>query len=276
MAIPKRVAERIASRVKTFTPVLQAQKDRDVSEADTVTLVKDLLADVFGFDKYAELTSEHAIRGTYCDLAIQFDGKLQMLLEVKSIGSALQDRHIKQSIDYAANQGMEWVVLTNGAEWVLYHVLFRKPIEHVEVTRFNLLACDPKRDEVLEQLFLVTKEGLQRKAPSEFRERQDATNRYTLAAIVLNSDDVLNAIRREVRRLSEHLVEREAIQAALRSQVIKREALEGPQADAAEKRVMRSAERRAKERSAEEAETEARQSPVSSSAPPEAPTAPAG
>ena len=34
-------------------------------------LVKDLLAEVFGYDKYAELTSEHAIRGTYCDLAVK-------------------------------------------------------------------------------------------------------------------------------------------------------------------------------------------------------------
>jgi hypothetical protein len=46
-----------------------ATKDRDVSEADTVTIVKDLLAEVFGYDKYAELTGEFAIRGTYCDLA---------------------------------------------------------------------------------------------------------------------------------------------------------------------------------------------------------------
>jgi len=42
-----------------------------VSEADTITLVKDLLSEVLGYDKYAELTSEHSIRGTYCDLAIK-------------------------------------------------------------------------------------------------------------------------------------------------------------------------------------------------------------
>lgn len=40
-------------------PVLQAQRDRDVSEADTVTLVKDLFSELLGFDKYAEFTSEH-------------------------------------------------------------------------------------------------------------------------------------------------------------------------------------------------------------------------
>ena len=70
MAIPKRIADRIASGLKNFGPVLTAQKDRDVSEADTVTIIKDLLSDIFGYDKYAELTSEHSIRGTFCDLAV--------------------------------------------------------------------------------------------------------------------------------------------------------------------------------------------------------------
>lgn len=99
MAITKKITERVQSSLKRFLPILSAQRDRDVSEADTVTLVKDMLSEVFGYDKYAELTSEHAIRGTYCDLAIQFDGKLQLLIEIKAIGSNLQERHVKQGVD---------------------------------------------------------------------------------------------------------------------------------------------------------------------------------
>lgn len=110
--IPRKVEERIKDVLKRFIPVLVSQRDRDVSEADTVTVVKDLLSDLFGFDKYAEVTSEHAIRGTYCDLAIKLDGKLRLLLEVKAIGLQLNEKHIKQAVDYATNQGLDWVVLT--------------------------------------------------------------------------------------------------------------------------------------------------------------------
>src|SRR5688500_2858264 len=113
MSLPKKVCERISSGVKRMLPILEQQRTRDVSEADTVTLVKDLLADVFGYDKYADITSEVAIRGTYCDLGIKHDDKLAKLVEVKAIGTALNDRHIKQAVDYAANQGIEWVILTN-------------------------------------------------------------------------------------------------------------------------------------------------------------------
>jgi len=116
VAITKRVADRVSSSLKAFQAVLEQQRDRDVSEADTVTIVKDILSDVFGYDKYAELTSEHSIRGTYCDLAIKIDGKLAFLIEVKAIGHELKEGHVKQVVDYAANQGCEWVVLTNGIE----------------------------------------------------------------------------------------------------------------------------------------------------------------
>ena len=74
MSIPKKVSERLVSGIKKYQPILTAAKDRDVGETDTVTIIKDMLAEIFGYDKYSELTSEYAIRGTYCDLAIKLDG----------------------------------------------------------------------------------------------------------------------------------------------------------------------------------------------------------
>ena len=78
--VPKKVAERLVVGIKQFQPILAAAKARDVGEADTVTIIKDMLADVFGYDKYSEVTSEFAIRGTYCDLATKIDGVLQTLI----------------------------------------------------------------------------------------------------------------------------------------------------------------------------------------------------
>jgi predicted type IV restriction endonuclease len=154
-SVPKKVEERIREVLRRFSPILISQRDRDVSEADTVTVVKDLLSDLFGYDKYAEVTSEHAIRGTYCDLAIKLDGKLRLLLEVKSIGLQLNEKHIRQAVDYAANQGLDWVVLTNGIRWMLFQVSFKKPIEAKMVAEFDLLAVDLKSEADLEKIYLI-------------------------------------------------------------------------------------------------------------------------
>jgi hypothetical protein len=243
LPVPKRVSDRIRSSFKKYVEVLIAQRDRDVSEADTVTIVKDILHEVFGYDKYSELTSELAIRGTYCDLAIKLDGKARLLLEVKAIGLTLTERHTKQAVDYAANQGIEWVILTNGIHWILYQVLFKKPIEQHIVVELDLLSMNPRTECDMEKLYLLTREGIVKGAIKDYQERKDATSRYVLSAILLNSEAVLSGIRREVRRLTDVMVDSDVIAQVLRDEVIKREALEGSRAEEAHRRAVRRGER---------------------------------
>src|SRR5688572_29892155 len=97
MALPKKVADRLATGLKRFQPVLEGAKKRDINESDTVVIVMDLLQDVFGYDKYSEITSEQRIRGTYCDLAVNVEGTPALLLEVKAIGLELKDQFVKRS-----------------------------------------------------------------------------------------------------------------------------------------------------------------------------------
>ena len=82
-SIPKKVIERFTRTIPRFQKVLQLAKDRDVNESDTVSVLNDILGEVFGYDKYLEVTSELAIRGTFCDLAIKVDEKIHFLVEVK-------------------------------------------------------------------------------------------------------------------------------------------------------------------------------------------------
>jgi len=220
MAVVNRVRERLTSDLKRLMPIVEQQKVRDVSEADTVTLVKDLLDEVFGYDKYADLTSEHSIRGTYCDLAIKNDGKLIQLVEVKAVGTELDDRHVKQAVDYASNQGVEWVILTNASVWRLYQVIFAKPIDKRLLAEINLGSLDLRKDEQLELLYLLTKEGFTKGAHIELRDRQDATSRFTLAALLVHNDSIVSAIRRELRRVVDVLVDDSLIVKVLRDEVI--------------------------------------------------------
>src|SRR5438105_11571854 len=88
--LPKKVTERLIAGIKRFQPIVSASKARDDGEADTVMVVTDMLGEVFGYDKYSEVTAEHAIRGTFCDLATKLDGTIQALVEVKAVGLELK------------------------------------------------------------------------------------------------------------------------------------------------------------------------------------------
>lgn len=241
MAVPAKISERLSAGLKRFQPILASAKDRDVNESDTSMIVTDIVAEVFGYDKYSEITRELCIRGTYCDLATKIDGKFQMIIEVKAIGIELRDQHVKQAVDYAANQGIEWVAVTNGATWKVFRVVFSKPIEAELVLEMNLLAMNPRNAQHLESLFLLTRESLSKSGLVAYHDHRQATSRFFLGAIVL-SDPVLEVVRRELRRISPEIrIQIEDLREALTNEVVKREVLEGEKADQARKKVSRAA-----------------------------------
>ena len=236
-SIPKKVAERLVSGLKRYQPILASARARDVGETDTVTIIKDMLADVFGYDKYSELTSEYAIRGTFCDLAVKLDGKLSTLIEVKAIGIDLKEQHVKQAVDYAANQGVDWVLLTNGNRWCVYHVLFTRPIQTELVVDIDFSVLSARSEADIELLYLWCKEGWQRSALGDFHTQKQALSRFFLGAMVL-SDSVLEVIRRELRRVSPDVrIDIDQIRTVLANEVIKREVMEGEKAEEAKKKI---------------------------------------
>lgn len=239
--VSAKVATRIRDALKRFQPILANAKSRDLNESDTSMIVTDLLDELLGYDKYGEVTREHAIRGTFCDLAIKLDNALALLIEVKAVGTELKDAHIKQAVDYAANQGCEWVILTNGLVWRAYRVTFAKPIDHELVVEFNLCELNPRSDDHIELVALLAKEGWQKAHIGDYHSQKQALSRFSIAALAL-SEPVLDIFRRELRRLSPGIrVENDQVEKVLREEVLKRDVLEGEKAEAARRLVSRAA-----------------------------------
>lgn len=255
-SIPSKVRDRLSSGIKRFQPVLASAQARDVNESDTVIIITDMLSDVFGYDKYAEVTSETAIRGTYCDLAVKLNGSLAFLIEAKAIGQDLKDAYLKQAIDYAANQGIDWVVLTNGMLWRIYKVIFSKPIDQELIAEVNFAALDPRDEEHLSLLFLLSKEGWIKTALHEYFDQKQALSRFCLAAVVL-SEPLLKAIRKQLKALSPDVkIDIEQIQHVLEHEVFKREVVEGDKAQEACKRLSKLLSKAAKASAKEEESVE--------------------
>lgn len=246
MAISKKVADRITSNLKRYQAILADAKDRDVSESDTVVIIADILADVLGYNKYTELTTEFAIRNTYVDLAVKVGQEIRFLIEAKAVGVALKDPHIKQAVDYGANHGIEWIVLTNGTIWQIYKIHFKQPIEHSLIYECDLLGSSHKDPKLSECLWHLSKEGFAHSSMTAFYQQQQATSRFALAAVLL-SDTMISALRRELRRITPNIrVEEGYLKTALETEVLKREVVESEEAKKAFdylKRAVKAAER---------------------------------
>ena len=243
LKIPKKVMDRWPSSLKSLVGVAVSHKTKDVSEADTVTLVKDMLAEIFGFDKYNELTSEQQIRGTFCDLAVKIDGKIRVLIEVKAAAISLNETHLRQAINYGAHEGIEWIVLTNALEWRLYRIKFGQPIEYELVSSFCIADVNLRNEEDQRRLFLLCREGITSDAMGLYHQHISVLNKFTLGQVII-SEPVVGAIRREMRRLFPELkIDPEAIVDLLNNEILKREVLDGEKVKDAQQRIRKASNR---------------------------------
>ncbi|MFM9865603.1 MAG: type I restriction enzyme HsdR N-terminal domain-containing protein [Micropepsaceae bacterium] len=239
MPVSSKVASRISSELKRYQSILAAAKQRDIGESDTVVIIQDMLCDVLGYDKYQHVTTEHAIKGTYVDLAVKVDNEIRFLIEAKAIGLDLKEAHVKQAIDYGANQGIEWVVLTNGHVWRVYRIHFGQPIDKSMVIEIDVLTVKPTSDEVIECFGSLSKEGFSKGSMDDLATTKQLTSKFTVAAVLM-SEDLVDELRKELRRLSPGLsVDNDYLTNLLSAEVIKRDLIDSDEAKAAAKTVQK-------------------------------------
>jgi hypothetical protein len=237
--IPKKAQERLVAGLKRYQPIVRKLAARDISEADTVTVIKDMLSELFGYDKYTELTSEQQIRGTFCDLAIQVDDEIHYLVEVKSAGTTLNNNHLRQVVNYGAHQGIEWVLLTNGIVWKVYRIRFAQPISWDEVYCFDMATLSARSADDLAKLFMLCRETITSDVLLDFHREAQILNRYVIAELLLGGA-VVGTLRKEIRRVFNGLkTTDDELRTLLAGQVIKRDALDGDAPKAAKSMVKR-------------------------------------
>jgi len=143
-------------KVPNVKPVLDARNliqsiiRRDANEAETRRRVERIFENVMGYDALTNLSRERAVHGIgdteHVDFAIQFeqgdDVPPVMMVELKRVSVDLSQRHIKQASRYAVDAGCEWVLLTNGRQWELYHVEFGQPPKVKMVDSWDLMTDD--------------------------------------------------------------------------------------------------------------------------------------
>jgi hypothetical protein len=216
--------------MKKYQAILTEAKDRDISESDTVVIIADLLSDVLGYKKYLEITTEFAIRGTYVDLIVRVGDTIRFLLEIKAVGVALKDAHIKQAVDYGVNQGVEWVILTNGINWHVYKLQYRQPVDKTLIYEFDFLKISPRNSQIIECLGNLSREGFTQSSMASFCLKKQATNRFSLAAILLG-EPMLQALKRELKRISPIIkVDDDFLKSVLHGEVFKREVVDSEDA----------------------------------------------
>ncbi|MGH7866195.1 MAG: hypothetical protein ACREP9_00860 [Candidatus Dormibacteraceae bacterium] len=190
--------ERVRTAVKRFHKPLIDLVERDANEGDTRLLVTDFLCDGLGFDKYEDLTTEYQVKGEFADYGIRIDKQLIAFIEVKRCTQKLGIRQLRQVQMYAVNEGVEWMILTNGQIWQIWHLTGGLPVVVDLALEVDLLS-DAAAAQKADALFHLSKEAIKRRLLDELWRAKAATSPKSLASVML-SDSLIEALRKELRR----------------------------------------------------------------------------
>ncbi|WP_194266045.1 type I restriction enzyme HsdR N-terminal domain-containing protein [Arthrobacter yangruifuii] len=212
--------ESVKAAVKKFAKPLQSLLERDANEGDTRLVVTDLLCEGLGYDKFRDLTTEYMVKQDFADYGVRIDKQLVGFIEVKRISQKLNERHLRQVQMYAVNEGVEWMILTNGQVWRAYHLTGGLPVVVDMAFEVDLLGPESVAEKA-EKLFYLHREALKRRKIDDLWKHRAATSPEALLDILL-SDTVLDAIRKEVKRNSGISTTVQDLATVLRMEVVDR------------------------------------------------------
>jgi hypothetical protein len=169
----------------------------DLDESGTRIMINTFLSDVLGYKQLEEIKTEYMIRGTYADYVIQLNGVRHFLVEVKSLSLELSEKHLRQTINYGANEGIEYALLTNGRSFDFYKILFEKPINSRKIFSVDLGDAAGLKQAV-DMLQYLHKDSAAKKGFKLLWNRCEATDPFSVAGMLL-SDPIISHIRKLIR-----------------------------------------------------------------------------
>lgn len=186
---------------------------KELDESGTRIMINRFLSDVLGYKQLEEIKTEYMIKGTYADYVIQVNTKRHFLVEVKALSFQLSEKHLRQTVNYGANEGIEYALLTNGRDFEFYKILFERPISSRLIFSLDLSDATGLKN-AASHLQHLHKESVVKNSFKPLWNKCEATDPYNIAGIMC-SDAVLKCIKKLIRTRYNEKCEDEMILAAV-------------------------------------------------------------
>ena len=214
--------ERIKKSLPKMKRLVEKGKTEEYKEADTRKIVNAAL-EFLGWDSFENITAEQMINSRYADYVIKTEDEQVFVIEVKQIGLKLKDTHLNQARQYAVDEGIDWIILTNGDDWQVYRTTLEGKIPVTKLV-FKLSVTDDemKPAQKTELLYLLSEEANRKKEIEDYYDKRVALSAENLADHIL-SDDVINKLRISIRNTTGQRLQNSEIAKALVTRLFREE-----------------------------------------------------
>lgn len=193
---------KLLSALKEYHKQYLKKLKPELDESGTRLMINSFLTEVLDYTPIEDVKTEYMIRGTYADYVVQIKGVQHFLVEVKALGIELSEKHLRQAINYGANEGIEWVLLTNGKQFDFYKILFEKPINERKVFSIDLSDFSKLR-QYTSTIQYIHKHSVMAKGLDHLWNKCIALDPITVAGL-LHNKPILNFIKRALKKKYKH------------------------------------------------------------------------
>lgn len=197
MATTNQVNE-VREKLKKYKRKYLRKEFSNLDESATRIMTNSFLTEVLGYKELEEIKTEFRIRGEYADYVVQVGRKKHFVVEVKSIQLDLDQKHLRQSLNYAANEGIDWIILLNGRQVEVFRVNFGKPIASKLVFSLDLMDKSDFKT-AAELIVYLSKKCIMNNELDGFWKRVSALTPQTIGKIIY-SEDVARTVRNHLKR----------------------------------------------------------------------------
>ena len=190
----------------------------ELDESGTRLMINRFLSDVLGYKQLEEIKTEYMIKGTYADYVVQVNKTRHFLVEVKALSFELSEKHLRQTINYGANEGIEYALLTNGRNFEFYKIIFEKPISSRLIFAVDLGDATAIKS-TANYLQHLHKDSVVKNSFTPLWNKCEATDPYNIAGIIC-SEPVLKCIKKLIKTKYNERCEEETIISAVHRIVI--------------------------------------------------------
>jgi hypothetical protein len=187
----------VKDRLKDYKRKYLRKEFSVLDESATRIMTNNFLTEILGYEELEEIKTEYRIRSEYADYVIQLKRKKHFVIEVKSIELDLNDKHLRQSLSYAANEGIDWILLLNGRQIQLYRVNFGKPVTTTLIYKLDLMDNDDFK-KAPNLLWYLSKKAVERGELETFWKKTNALNPANLAKL-LYSEEIVKRLRNDLK-----------------------------------------------------------------------------
>jgi hypothetical protein len=195
--VPAKEKSKLLFQLRQYRKKFLVKKYENLDESATRLMINEFLTEILGYTPIEEIRTEYAIKGTYADYVIQLKRKKHFVIEVKAMQIDLAEQHLRQSLAYAANEGIDWIILTNGRQFKLFRVIFGKPISTKKILDLDIADKETVKNSI-EFFHLLSKKSVLKKELESYWARFQALEPVNLAKL-LYSEEIIKILKKKLK-----------------------------------------------------------------------------